>query len=78
MWNQAKPLSVPNLYDIDATEGQINEMGATPDRIEIDTSDPTMGQAWQDQLTALDARLAALTEQGNVHVQVDRAEGLSY
>jgi hypothetical protein len=35
-------------------------MGSAPARLEIDTSDPDMGQGWQATLAALDARLEAL------------------
>jgi hypothetical protein len=38
-------------------------MGSLPERIEIDTSDGEMGETWQAQLAALDARLSALMEQ---------------
>jgi len=34
-------------------------LGTLP-HIDIDTSDPDLGQCWQDQLDALDARLAQL------------------
>jgi hypothetical protein len=44
-------------------------MGSAPDRIEIDTSDSDMGQRWQDQLAALDARLEALAQETPAHQQ---------
>jgi hypothetical protein len=44
-------------------------MGSAPNRIEIDTSDPEMGQRWQDQLAALDARLGAFVQEQTAHQQ---------
>jgi hypothetical protein len=52
-------------------------MGSAPDRIEIDTSDAEMGQRWQDQLAALDARLEALVQGQDPHRQ-HQQHGLRY
>jgi hypothetical protein len=49
-------------------------MGSAPDRIDIDTSDAEMGQRWQDQLAALDARLEQLVQGQGPHQQ----HGLRY
>jgi hypothetical protein len=45
--------------------------------INIDTSDPDLGQTWQDQLDALDARIAALTAGRIVEQTHEQDQGMS-
>jgi hypothetical protein len=52
-------------------------MGSAPERLEIDMSDTEMGQRWQDQLAAFDARLGALAQEQTAHQQ-HHEQGMRY
>jgi hypothetical protein len=52
-------------------------MGSAPERLEIDTSDTEMGQRWQDQLAALEARLGAVVQEQAAYQQ-SHEQGMRY
>lgn len=70
-------LSVPNIYDTERLDGQVNGMLSGVHPLEIDASDPDLGASWQVQLDDLDARIAALTE-SEPPVGWDRDRGLEF
>jgi hypothetical protein len=48
-----------------------------PNSLEIDTSDDDLGEKWQAQLAALDARMEALAQESERHEQTQR-QGVRY
>jgi hypothetical protein len=63
----------PSGESVAAPTQEAGRMGSLPEGMAIDTSDGEMGETWQAQLAALDARLAAVVEQvadqGHEHSQ---------
>jgi hypothetical protein len=73
-WHEPMSAADVDNWESDAREVEdptqyAGMMGSAPERLEIDTSDMEMGQRWQDQLAALDARLGALAQEQTAHQQ---------
>jgi len=59
----------PEAREVEYPTQYAGMMGSAPERLEIDTSDTEMGQRWQDQLAALEARLGAVVQEQTAHQQ---------